>query len=236
MTSQGCVLGMYGKIPIMGDFVSRRLPGDFVQSWDAWLQDAVSDSKQKLGPGWLDIYLTSPIWRFILSSGVCGTKAWAGVLIPSVDRVGRYFPLTLAAKIPEKSAVPRWFIQAGEWFEDVENLALSGLQDDFNIAEFEEHQGISLPVEGWYTESNHNLQDGFYIEMATGDGMPDALADLSSGLMNRFMSKYSLWSSIGSEYVRPCLRVYKSLPPASAYSTFLTDGANSKKGKRIEPN
>ncbi|RWF89350.1 MAG: DUF2094 domain-containing protein, partial [Mesorhizobium sp.] len=26
--------GFYGKMPATGDFVSRRLPGDFVRIWD----------------------------------------------------------------------------------------------------------------------------------------------------------------------------------------------------------
>ncbi|RUW25688.1 type VI secretion system-associated protein TagF, partial [Mesorhizobium sp. M4B.F.Ca.ET.013.02.1.1] len=29
--------GFYGKIPATGDFVSRRLTGDFVRVWDRWL-------------------------------------------------------------------------------------------------------------------------------------------------------------------------------------------------------
>ncbi|TIU04376.1 MAG: type VI secretion system-associated protein TagF, partial [Mesorhizobium sp.] len=29
--------GFYGKMPATGDFVTRRLPGDFVRAWDRWL-------------------------------------------------------------------------------------------------------------------------------------------------------------------------------------------------------
>src|SRR5690606_36950533 len=29
--------GFYGKLPSRGDFVSRRLPADFIGQWDAWL-------------------------------------------------------------------------------------------------------------------------------------------------------------------------------------------------------
>lgn len=31
------VPGFYGKMPATGDFVTRRLPGDFVRVWDRWL-------------------------------------------------------------------------------------------------------------------------------------------------------------------------------------------------------
>ncbi|RUZ99042.1 type VI secretion system-associated protein TagF, partial [Mesorhizobium sp. M7A.F.Ca.US.002.01.1.1] len=29
--------GFYGKMPATGDFVTRRLTGDFVRVWDRWL-------------------------------------------------------------------------------------------------------------------------------------------------------------------------------------------------------
>ena len=84
--------GCYGKLPSLGDFVSRRLPRSFVQPWDAWLQRALAASRARLGAGWLETYLASPFWRFALAPGLCGPEAWVGVLMPSTDRVGRTFP------------------------------------------------------------------------------------------------------------------------------------------------
>ncbi|MCK7582565.1 MAG: TagF domain-containing protein [Chromatiales bacterium] len=34
--------------------------------WDDWLQRALAGSRGALGESWLDLYLTSPLWRFIL--------------------------------------------------------------------------------------------------------------------------------------------------------------------------
>ncbi len=87
------IVGFYGKLPVVGDFVSRRLPNEFIKPWDGWLQSAIAASREELGDEWLNSYLTSPIWRFLLSPGVCGNKAVAGIMMPSVDRVGRYYPL-----------------------------------------------------------------------------------------------------------------------------------------------
>ena len=81
--------GFYGKVPVLGDFVTQRLPASFVKNWDTWLQNGLSASREELGDNWLDIYLTSPIWRFAMREGACGATAWAGILMPSVDRVGR---------------------------------------------------------------------------------------------------------------------------------------------------
>jgi len=88
--------GFYGKLPGEGDFVTRRLPWEFTAAWDDWLQQGMQASRAALGEGWLPRYLSAPIWRFQLAPGVCGPLAWRGLFFASVDRVGRYFPLTLA--------------------------------------------------------------------------------------------------------------------------------------------
>ena len=94
-------VGIYGKLPSHGDFLRRRVPDDFVGVWDAWLQASIAASRSDLGSEWLNLYLTSPAWRFCCDAGVCGANACAGVMVPSVDRVGRYFPLTLVWSVPD---------------------------------------------------------------------------------------------------------------------------------------
>jgi type VI secretion system protein ImpM len=81
--------GFFGKLPGNGDFVHRRLPRSFVDPWDRWIQRGVAASRTQMGETWLDTYLKSPMWRFVLAPGPCGTQGWMGVLMPSVDRVGR---------------------------------------------------------------------------------------------------------------------------------------------------
>src|SRR5205823_12936606 len=84
------VAGWFGKIPFLGDFASRRLSEDFISEWDSWLQHSIAASRASLGEHWLEIYLTSPLWRFVVMPDVVGHHAWAGVLMPSVDSVGRH--------------------------------------------------------------------------------------------------------------------------------------------------
>ena len=60
-------------------------------------------SRDALGEGWLETYLTAPVWRFALAAGCCGPAA-AGIWLPSVDRVGRYYPLR--AGVPARGAPP----------------------------------------------------------------------------------------------------------------------------------
>jgi type VI secretion system protein ImpM len=89
--------GFYGKLPSRGDFCRAGLPRDFIDAWDGWLQNGLAASRDQLGAAWLPAWMEAPIWRFALAAGVCGAAAVVGLWLPSVDRAGRHFPLTLAA-------------------------------------------------------------------------------------------------------------------------------------------
>src|SRR3954470_21220148 len=88
------VAGWYGKLAGLGDFAQRRLPPEWVGACDHWLSGAMRGAREQLGVRWLDIYLTAPVLRFAWAPGVVDPQWWFGVLMPSCDSVGRYFPLT----------------------------------------------------------------------------------------------------------------------------------------------
>jgi type VI secretion system protein ImpM len=229
LTATPAMPGLYGKLPILGDFVSRRLPAEFIRPWDAWIQTALSASKEQLGAQWLEIYLTSPIWRFVLSPGNCGDSALAGVLMPSVDKVGRYFPLTLAAFIEPCIAATGLFIAAASWFDNLEQLALSALTDNIQLDEFDrklQDHCLSLAStaepgagDGAGTKNNHLI---FQTEMEKLENLADAFTDLSARLLTRSWPSLTLWCTNGSERLRPSLLVYDGLPAAEDFSGFLT--------------
>ena len=129
----GTIPGYYGKLPSFGDFLTRRLPRQFVEPWDTWLRNVLSCSTEQLADGWMDSYLTSPIWRFALTANVLSEAAWAGVLMPSVDQVGRYFPFTVAAPFAATWAPLRLAEAAKTWFERLDEIALSALDDGFDL-------------------------------------------------------------------------------------------------------
>jgi type VI secretion system protein ImpM len=123
----GSIPGWYGKLPSLGDFASRRLPVEFVKPWDTWLQDVIPAARAALGESWLDSYLTMPIWRFAFLPGLVGQSGWAGVLMPSVDRVGRHFPLTVAMALPSYTATAHAIFEGADWFAGLEDAALTVL-------------------------------------------------------------------------------------------------------------
>jgi type VI secretion system protein ImpM len=122
-------VGFYGKLPSHGDFLRRRVSDGFVGAWDRWLQDGMAATRAALGEGWLEVYLTSPVWRFACAAGACGPQAVMGVMAPSVDRVGRYFPITIVAERVAGSSVFEAF-DAGPFFEGAERLIIRTLEAD----------------------------------------------------------------------------------------------------------
>jgi type VI secretion system protein ImpM len=234
MSSIQAVPGFYGKLPILGDFVFRRLPSSFVRAWDAWLQDSLATSKEQLGSGWLDIYLTSPIWRFGLSAGTCGTSPCAGILMPSVDNVGRYFPLTVAALIPERNLLPWLFFAGAEWFTKLERVALSVLEDELDFDAFDrelQKQFLEpfLPQAESGSEAcelnENNSHMIFQIGMNNLAELRESFVHLSACLLDRFLPGYSLWCTSGSEKVKPTLLGYHGLPPSGVFAELLAGQA-----------
>lgn len=133
--------GWYGKLPTLGDFASRRLEADFVEPWDLWLGESLQAQRSAFGEAWLDAYRDTPPWRFLLSPGALrGVRpelAFAGVLVPSVDRVGRHFPLTLVASLSRLPELAPEFDALLAWLHRLEDTALDALQGDWTIDDLE---------------------------------------------------------------------------------------------------
>ena len=85
MDTSSSGIGFFGKIPSHGDFVRRAFSTELRRRWDAWLQAGLTQSRETLGDDWLDSYLSSPMWRFCLSAGLCGESQPRGPLLSSDD-------------------------------------------------------------------------------------------------------------------------------------------------------
>jgi type VI secretion system protein ImpM len=111
---------------------------EFVDPWDEWLQECLLESRLQLQDSWLDAYLTSPVWRFVLAGGVCGANSCAGVLLPSVDQVGRYFPLSVVAHW-ELAVFPAVTAHGREsWFDSAQALGIEALEaQSLDLDEFD---------------------------------------------------------------------------------------------------
>lgn len=121
-------IGIFGKVPAKRDYIQSGMPPGLMELIDPWLQAAVAQSRNDMGGEWLQTYLASPIWRFWLGNRVAG-RTVMGALMPSVDGVGRYFPL-LCAGIYDEPVAPPDIDPQDEWFEVLEGHMLAALSDD----------------------------------------------------------------------------------------------------------
>ena len=133
--------GWHGKLPSLGDFASRRLDAPFIDVWDGWLAAGLLALRENNPAGWLDAYLASPSWRFLLLPGVlpgeAGEQGYAGVLMPSVDRVGRYFPFTIVQPLGDAPVSTQQMRALWFWLGRLDELAADALQDDWNVERLE---------------------------------------------------------------------------------------------------
>ena len=214
-------LGYYGKVPTHGDFVSKGLPRSFIDPWDLWLQEAILTSRQQLGEQWLDYYLTSPLYRFVLSPGICGETGWLGILMPSVDKVGRYYPMTISQMIDERTN-SFMALQKNEWFVKLEELALSCLKDSYSLNEF--NSEIDQLAKGIVYESpppqslvdrinNQAFHPAWQQSLNCIESITDLLPSMLDSVLKERCFAYSLWWTRGSEHVSPSFLFSEGLPP-----------------------
>ncbi|ACL57990.1 type VI secretion system-associated protein TagF [Methylobacterium nodulans] len=122
-------LGLYGKLPMKRDFVAHDVPRTVLAAVEPWLQGGLAASRARLAEGWREAYLRAPLWRFWLGADICGAPV-LGVLMPSVDGIGRYFPLALFAIADRGEALPPPEVDAhAPWCAAAEALLLSALDE-----------------------------------------------------------------------------------------------------------
>lgn len=213
--------GLFGKLPAKRDFIAYGLTRPFLDGWEQWLQAGIAESRHALGEGWKDIFLTMPIWRFWTGSAAFGQAA-VGAIMPSVDGVGRYFPLTVCACAEAGECIAAAADPALDgWFAACEH-ALLGLLDGtlaFDPAAIMAaiglppvspapgllHQG--LPMQFW-TDPTRSLQEAF--------------TDLEAADRVRLNQQRALWWTIGGEHHPAQLISTDGAVPPALWVSFMT--------------
>jgi len=192
--------GFFGKLPSRGDFVKRNLPRDFVEVLDDWLQHAMQTSRDLLQDDWLSCYLRSPIWRFVLPGGVFGGNGWCGTMMPSVDRVNRYFPLVIAAPVEAAGANFTLKHDNDDFFLACERLSMLALEDDhLDLDEFTASVTalqLAQPMT-WGADAVVQVLEGGGLRVtAAAASLDHALLD---GLCRKSRNPYSIWWTAGED-------------------------------------
>jgi type VI secretion system ImpM family protein len=230
-------VGLFGKLPSHGDFLRRRVSDQFIDAWDAWLRQCLSKSQAALGDRWVDVYLTSPAWRFVAAARACGPAPIIGLMVPSVDRVGRFFPLTLVAELPDEVSLVAAANGATPFFAAAERLLIDTLADDqIDFDRFDQRvvelgdelDGLAVapPVVLDPTSAANVSEGGHAWQIPIGDASRLG-AVFDQLLAHRLASMYSplvLWWSDGSSMVEPSCLIAKGLPDPAGFGALL-DGS-----------
>ncbi|WP_233853414.1 type VI secretion system-associated protein TagF [Paraburkholderia sp. HD33-4] len=204
--------GFFGKVRTHGDFVGRRLPAEFVARWDQGLQEGMVQARQRFGAQWLELYLNAPVWSFALGAGLYGPNAWAGVLTPGVDRVGRYFPFTIAQAV-DGAELARRLADAQAWYDRLVGLALSTLTPEFGLDGFD----AALRAEG--------LSSGDRASMPWRLAIPDAADGGFAALLEQTVAMgHAIWWSDGSPAVAASARISAGAATGSQFASLLDVG------------
>lgn len=224
--------GVFGKLPVVGDFVSRRLPAAFVDPWHDWTSAGLAESRVQLGERWLDHYLTSPIWRFAIADGLCGECPAAGAVVPSVDAVNRHYPLTVAAILPKHRAPFTLLARAGAWYDRCEEVALACLRPDFDLASLEsrldqagpplEDGAMAMDVPVSVSGDPDHLACEIDLTL-DGPRVTALLVAVAEQLAGSTFGRYSLWWTAGSDELAPSFHLRRGLPDAGDFVAMLCD-------------
>lgn len=203
------VIGYFGKIPSCGDLISRGLPPDLVAAWDGWLQQCIHASQQLLEDQWLTHYLTSPVWRFAISPGILGPDGLGGVMMPSVDRVGRYFPLMIAAT--GSPPLLDWLQKQAPWYDAIEELARASLDPVFSLEQLNDAPGPAV------------MPAAAFLSLGGTQRFPFSEA-VDKDIVAAALQGRSLWWSEGSPGVEASVLSCVGMPASPAFVAML-DGS-----------
>lgn len=199
--------GAFGKMPSVGDFFRINLPTGFVSAWDAWIQNAMLEAQEMFGAAWDAHYMSAPIWRFSLAAGLSGPQKMLGVLMPSVDRVGRRFPLTLAAVVTTPGPAQLDHFSEDALFSRLEDVALDALDDAMTRDDLEQKLADIAPPEFRSAAPVRSAGRSLILTQASPTGI---LPELAAGLLATKYPAPSVWSAVVNEV--PRLMICDGLP------------------------
>jgi type VI secretion system protein ImpM len=217
--------GLFGKLGARRDFIALATPRSFLEIWEPWVQSCVSASRHQLDRQWQDAFLTAPVWRFWLGANICGTTV-TGAVMPSVDGIGRYYPLTLlAAADPQHSIPPPDLNAQDEWFRIAEKFLLSTLDqnapfdmisaalDVLSVPETRSHLSTSpetIPID-----------ENMVGAIAAGESLKDTLFRLRCANYGAYAAATFWWTAGGGEFP-PMGLCCRGMPDPFRYSVMLT--------------
>lgn len=219
------VPGWYGKLASLGDFAQRRLPPAWVQSCDTWLSHVMQRCSDQLGEHWLQTYLTAPVLRFAWAPGVLDGQWWFGLLMPSCDNVGRYYPLMIAQPRSRPPTDRIGLDHLELWYDHLARAALHTLNDQTSVDSFEQALGEAplWPTPGPASPlSTRSTASAERYEMAASIPVSRWLPAMASTELLARVAGCTMWWRVTADGSPASISVVHRLPGADAFIDLLT--------------
>ncbi len=217
--------GWFGKIALLGDFASRRLPADWVRACDEWLSDCIETSRRELGERWLEVYLSAPVWRFAWGPGIADERWWFGVLMPSCDSVGRYFPLVIAQPRNQPPTDRIGLDHLELWWSHLASSALQTLAEGASLVAFETALQQAPPWPGAARAATRAqaqpAAERERLVVAAGGTLADLAHSLAATGLSQRLRGTSAWTPLRNPAEPGSVTLHAGLPPAAAFAQML---------------
>jgi len=224
--------GLYGKLPAKRDFVAVSVPRRFIRVWEPWVERGMAESRAHVCEAeWKRAFSSAPIWRFWLGPSLCG-EAIIGAVMPSMDSLGRLFPLTLIGVAEKDEALaPPDIERRDPWFERVEGFLLSTL--DWQ-ASFERTLEALASLDGSLAQAEVSRQGdtgGTVGPAAVGGGwfsLGLSIAALHRKRSNSLPAKATYWWTLGGDSREPLAWTQDSMPDPAVFGDMMTRGFDNR--------
>jgi type VI secretion system protein ImpM len=217
--------GLFGKLAAKRDFIALATPRGFVEAWEPWVQASLSASRYQLRDRWQQAFLTAPVWRFWLGAGICGTTVM-GAIMPSLDGMGRYYPLTLHVVADAGAPIlPPDIDTQDEWFGAAEGFLLSTLAQDATFDDISTRlDQLAVPRTRSCVAADASmvsLGNDMAAMAVTGADVAATLSVLRATSPEIYAAASFWWTAGGGDFP-PLALSCRGLPDPYRYSTLLT--------------
>lgn len=211
--------GYFGKVPDIGDYIQSGVTVEFTDIWSEWLQSVLAVSKEQLSNRWLETFLTSPVWHFSISPGLCGDKTVIGTMMPSIDQVGRHYFFTT---IREVELSPYYYWKNRGWSEKAESHLLKLFDDNNSLEDW-----LSVfSNNDWLVEQDFDISEPRIVAKNPKGIVLEDISELSEDVLVHYLLEFSfgnycIWWTSGSKSVEQCKVVTSGLPFVGQFSAML---------------
>jgi len=149
MSREAASPAWFGKIPAAGDFVSRRFPHEQQRVWDDWIRSGLLYLQQVSPDQWQTRFSAGPIWNFLVPPTPALPVAQCGLIAPSIDRVGRLYPLCIVQSAPADSVRRLDVTKLAGFYATAGAIVREAFRQRLSVVDIENQIGnVQNPFEG----------------------------------------------------------------------------------------